>query len=70
MEPLLSLSSSPKMGEVLFSEGDEVAVASGVFAGLRGVFKLAKGEDRAEVFIALLGKERPITVASDDLALP
>jgi transcription antitermination factor NusG len=69
MTPLLSLSSSPKTSDVLFSEGDEVAIASGVFAGLRGVFKLAKGKDRAEVFIALLGKERPITVALDDLAI-
>ena len=69
MTPLLSSSSSPKTSDVLFSEGDEVAIASGVFAGLRGVFKLAKGKDRAEVFIALLGKERPITVALDDLAI-
>ena len=36
MTPLLSSSSSPKTSDVLFSEGDEVAVASGVFAGLRG----------------------------------
>ena len=70
MEPLLSLRSSPKMGEVLFSEGDEVSIAQGAFAGLQGIFKLAKGRDRAEVFIALLGKERPITVALDDLAKP
>ena len=70
MTPFLSLSSSPKTSDVLFSEGDEVAVAAGAFAGLKGVFKLAKGKDRAEVFIALLGKERPITVALDDLAIP
>ena len=70
MEPFLSLSSSPKTGEVLFIEGDEVSIAQGAFAGLQGIFKLAKGRDRAEVFIALLGKERPITVALDDLAKP
>lgn len=69
MAPLLSLSSSPKMSDVLFSEGDEVSIAQGAFAGLQGIFKLAKGRDRAEVFIALLGKERPITVALDDLAM-
>jgi transcriptional antiterminator RfaH len=68
MTPLLSLSSSQKTSDVLFSEGDKVALAAGPFAGLQGVFKLAKGKDRAEVFIALLGKERPITVALDDLA--
>ncbi len=70
MTPLLSLSSSPKTNAVLFSEGDEVAIAAGAFAGLRGIFKLAKGKERAEVFIALLGKERPITVALDDLTIP
>jgi transcriptional antiterminator RfaH len=70
MTPLLSLNSSPKTSDVLFSEGDKVALASGPFAGLQGVFKLAKGKDRAEVFIALLGKERPITVELDDLAYP
>ena len=70
MAPLLSLSSSPKTGEELFSEGDEVAIAAGAFAGLRGIFKLAKGKDRAEVFVALLGKERPIAVALNDLAFP
>ena len=70
MEPLLSLSSSPKTGEVLFGEGDEVSITQGAFAGLQGIFKLTKGRDRAEVFIALLGKERPITVALDDLAKP
>lgn len=70
MAPLLSLNSSPKTSEVLFSEGDEVAIAAGPFAGLKGVFKLAKGKDRAEVFVALLGKERPIAVALNDLAFP
>ena len=70
MTPLLSLSSSPKTGEVLFSEGDEVAILAGDFKGLQGIYKLAKGKDRAEVLIALLGKERPITVELDDLAIP
>ena len=70
MTPLLSLNSSPKTSDILFSEGDKVALAAGPFAGLQGVFKLAKGKDRAEVFIALLGKERPITVELDDLAFP
>ena len=67
MTPLLSLNSSPKTSEVLFSEGDEVSIASGAFTGLQGVFKLAKGADRAEVLVALMGKERPITVPLDDL---
>ena len=70
MTPLLSLNSSPKTSEELFIEVDEVSVAQGAFAGLQGIFKLAKGKDRAEVFIALLGKERPITVVLDDLAKP
>jgi transcriptional antiterminator RfaH len=70
IEPLLSLSSSPKTGKVLFSEGDVVSFAQGAFAGLQGIFKLGKGKDRAEVFISLLGKERPIMVAFDDLAMP
>ena len=70
MTPLLSLNSSPKTSDILFSEGDKVALAAGPFSGIGGVFKLAKGKDRAEVFIALLGKERPITVELDDLAYP
>ena len=67
MTPLLSLNSSPKTGGILFSEGDEVAIAAGAFTGLQGVFKLAKGGDRAEVLVALMGKERPLTVQLDDL---
>ena len=70
MTPLLSLNSSPKTGEVLFSEGGQIAIAAGPFAGLQGIFKLVKGNDRAEVLLALLGKERPITVALDDLVFP
>ena len=70
MTPLLSLNSSSKTSDVLFSEGDKVALAAGPFLGLQGVFKLARGKDRAEVFIALLGKDRPITVGLDDLAFP
>ena len=69
MTPLLTLSSPLKTSESLFSEGDQIAIALGPFAGLQGIFKLAKGKERAEVFIALLGKERPITVALDDLAI-
>ena len=69
MASLLSLSSSPKTSEILFMEGDEVSIAQGAFAGLQGIFKLAKGRDRAEVFIALLGKGKPITVALDALVL-
>ena len=70
MTPLLSLNSSLKTSDVLFSEGDEIAIAAGPFAGLQGVFKVASGKDRAEVFIALLGKERSITLELDDLAYP
>ena len=68
MTPLLSLSSSPKTSDVLFSEGDEVSIAAGAFTGLQGVFKLAKGADRAEVLLDIMGKERPITFPLDDLA--
>ena len=67
MTPLFSSSLSPKTDEVLFSEGDEVAIAAGAFAGLKGVFKLTKGSDRAEVLVALMGKERPVSVPLDDL---
>jgi len=67
MTPLLSLSASPNEAEVLFREGGQVAIASGPFAGVQGIFKLTKGSDRAEVLISLLGQERPIVVAMDDL---
>ena len=70
MEQLLSLNSSPKTSEVLFSGGDQIAIAAGPLAGLQGIFKQVKGDDRAEVLLALLGKERSITFALDDLVLP
>lgn len=54
----------------MFSEGDEVSDAQGAFAGFEGIFKLAKGKDRVEMFIALLCEERPISVAFDDMAMP
>ena len=67
MAPLLSLNSVHKTSDALFSAGDQVYIAEGAFAGLQGVFKLAKGADRAEVLVALMGKERPVTVPFDDL---
>lgn len=67
MTQLLSLNTPPNTSEALFREGDEVSIAAGVFKGLQGVFKIAKGEDRAEVLLALMGKERPITVPLNDL---
>ena len=70
MMPLLSLNYSPKTSEVLFSKGDQIGIAAGPFAGLQGILKLVKGNDRAEVLLALLGKQRPITVALDDLVFP
>jgi transcriptional antiterminator RfaH len=51
MTSLLSLSSSPKTSEILFSEGEEVAIAAGAFAGLKGIVKLAKGKERADVLL-------------------
>ena len=48
--------------------GDRVEVLDGAFAGLTGVFQLAAGEDRALLFIDLLGRQNSVQVPFASIA--
>ncbi|EED36519.1 Transcription termination factor nusG domain protein [Luminiphilus syltensis NOR5-1B] len=55
MQPLLSIGESPDASEAVFQPGQAVRFEAGPFEGLSGIFKMPKGQDRAEVLITLLG---------------
>ena len=57
------------LGPTAFRRGDRLAVKSGPFAGLEGVFLAEKGEDRVLVLFRLLGRENAVTVARGNVAL-
>ncbi len=50
--------------------GDRVAILSGPFAGLTGVFAMARGEERVAVLVELLGRQNRIEVARDAISEP
>ena len=50
-----------------FNQRDKVRFISGPFAGIETVFDMPGGEDRAQVFLELLGKVQRLTVNYDDL---
>ena len=45
-----------------FQSGDAVRLMSGPFAGLEAVYNMAKGEDRAQVLLEVLGRVQRLTV--------
>lgn len=47
--------------------GDRVEIISGPFAGINGVYQMAKGEQRAIMLIEMLGKAQPVAVDNDQL---
>ena len=51
-----------------FNQGDKVRLIAGPFAGIEAVFDMPRGEDRAQVFLELLGKVQRLTVNQDDLS--
>ena len=51
-----------------FNQGDKVRLIAGPFAGLEAVFDMPRGEDRAQVFLELLGLVQRLTVNQDDLS--
>jgi transcriptional antiterminator RfaH len=51
-----------------FNQGDKVRLIAGPFAGIEAVFDMPRGEDRAQVFLELLGKMQRLTVNQDDLS--
>ena len=50
-----------------FQSGDAVRLMSGPFAGLEAVYDMAKGEDRAQVLLEVLGRVQRLTVEMDIL---
>ena len=67
MAPLLAL--GERSADVIqgFSFGDKVRFEAGPFAGLEAIFQMPKGDDRAQVLIALLGQQRPVVVDAGDI---
>jgi transcriptional antiterminator RfaH len=47
-----------------------VVILSGPFAGLTGVFAMARGEERVAVLVELLGRQNRIEIARDALSEP
>ena len=68
MAPLLDFGKAPATPESTFKPGDKVTIESGPFQGLPAIFKMAKGSDRAEVLIALLGSARPVVIEQNSLS--
>ena len=50
-----------------FQSGDAVRLMSGPFAGLEAVYDMAKGEERAQVLLEVLGRVQRLTVETDIL---
>ena len=50
-----------------FQSGDSVRLMSGPFAGLEAIYNMAKGEDRAQVLLEVLGRVQRLTVELDTL---
>ena len=50
-----------------FEPGDKVHFVSGPFAGIEAVFDMARGGDRAQVLIEMLGKVQRIIVGIDEM---
>ena len=53
--------------EAPFKPGDKVRFVSGPFAGIEAVFDMARGGDRAQVLLQLLGKVQRITVGINEM---
>ena len=52
-----------------FIQGDNVQIGDGSLSGLRGIYSLEKGKDRAYVLVEILGSTRTVCVEKDSLNL-
>ncbi len=52
----------------LFTAGETVRIEDGPFAGLMAVFDMHEGDERARVFIQMLGKARHLLIDLDQLS--
>ena len=67
IESLQAIESEANDVEVPFKLGDKVRFVSGPFAGIEAVFDMARGGDRVQVLLQLLGKDQRITVGIDEM---
>ena len=67
IESLEAIESETNDVEAPFKSGDKVRFVSGPFAGIEAVFDMARGGDRAQVLLQLLGKDQRITVGIDEM---
>ena len=51
-----------------FQSGDAVRLMSGPFVGLEAIYDMAKGEDRGQVLLEVLGRVQRIIVQTDSLS--
>ncbi|WOJ94272.1 transcription termination/antitermination NusG family protein [Congregibacter variabilis] len=47
--------------------GDQVEILAGPFEGLKGIYQLPRGEDRALLMVELLGRQNSIVVHTESL---
>jgi len=67
IESLQAIESDANDVEAPFKPGDKVRFVSGPFAGIEAVFDMARGGERAQVLLQLLGKQQRITVGIDEM---
>ena len=68
IESLQAIESETSDVEAPFKPGDKVHLAFGAFAGVEAVFDMARGNNRVQVLLRLLGKVRRLTVCIDEVA--
>lgn len=54
----------------VFRRGDRLRIASGVLAGLEGVFEARSGQDRVIILLELLGQRARTEVSQDEIDRP
>jgi transcriptional antiterminator RfaH len=70
VEHLLTAETGPQgtiRQEHLFHSGDQVEIASGPLAGLKGIFLAASGQERAHLLLDLLGRSNRVVVSQHQL---
>ena len=68
LEALLGQADSVTEGGPLFTAGETVRIEDGRFAGLTAVFNMHEGDERARVFIQMLGKAQHLLIDLDQLS--
>ena len=67
IDRLQTIESQTNDVEAPFKPGDKVRFVSGPFAGIEALFDMARGGERAQVLLQLLGKQQRITVGIDEM---